>query len=141
MDESYQIVYVEKAELSAWGIIGEGVYNFNTQQYGRSAEKRLCFVVQTPDQDIVGGVLGLTYWDWFYIELMWVKDELRGQGYGRRLMTIAEDEARKRGVKNAYLDTFSFQAPTFYKKLGYKVFGELQNFPPGHTRYFLQKQL
>jgi len=54
---------------------------------------------------------------------------------------IAEDEARHRGAKNAYLDTFSFQAPDFYKKHGYRVFGELQDFPPGHQRHFLTKRL
>jgi hypothetical protein len=42
---------------------------------------------------------------------------------------------------HAYLDTFSFQAPDFYKKLGYEVFGELQDFPHGHQRYFMKKRL
>jgi len=76
-----------------------------------------------------------------HIDLLWVKDELRGRGYGHHLLTLAEQEARQRGAKNAYLDTFSFQAPDFYKQHGYQVFGELQDFPPGHQRYFLTKQL
>ena len=70
-----------------------------------------------------------------------IKEELRGQGFGHRLLTLAEDEARHRGAKKAHLDTFSFQAPDFYKQHGYEVFGELQDFPPGHQRYFLSKQL
>jgi len=73
--------------------------------------------------------------------LMWVKEELRGRGYGHRLLTMAEEEARQRGAKNAYLDTFGFQAPDFYKQHGYQVFGELEDFPAGHRRYFLRKQL
>ena len=52
-----------------------------------------------------------------------------------------EEEARQRGAKNSYLDTFSFQAPEFYKRNGYHVFGELQDFPPGHQRYFFTKRL
>jgi hypothetical protein len=44
-------------------------------------------------------------------------------------------------VKNVFLDTFSFQAPGFYQKLGYRVFGELVDFPPGHTRQYLTKRL
>jgi ribosomal protein S18 acetylase RimI-like enzyme len=141
MDEEFHIVYVDKPEESAWGIIGRGVGTYNEQQAGDNNFQRLCFVLRTPDQDIVGGVLGETYWDWLYIDLLWVKDELRGRGYGRRLMTAAEDEARQRGAKNAYLDTFSFQAPDFYRQHGYQVFGELQDYPPGHQRYFLRKQL
>jgi GNAT superfamily N-acetyltransferase len=141
MDEQYQIVYVDKPEESAWGIIGRGVGNYNEQQAGDSQFQRLCFVLRTPDEEIVGGVLGEIYWGWFYLDLLWVKDELRGHGYGHQLLTRAEDEARQRGAKNAYLDTFSFQAPEFYKQHGYQVFGELQDFPVGQQRYFLKKQL
>jgi len=54
---------------------------------------------------------------------------------------MAEVEARKRGARYAYLDTFDFQAPEFYKKYGYEVFGVLEDFPSGHTRYFMKKQL
>jgi len=72
---------------------------------------------------------------------MWLKEELRGRGYGHQLLLLAEEEGRKRGAKQVYLDTFSFQAPDFYKKHGYEVFGELHDFPPGHQRYFLTKQL
>ena len=86
-------------------------------------------------------MLGEIYWNWLYIDLLWVKDDLRGRGFGRRLMMIAENEARQQGAKNAYLDTFSFQAPDFYKKLGYEVFGELPDYPVGHQRFFLTKQL
>ena len=141
MDKEYNIVYEEKPEQSAWGIIGRGISNYNKQKAGDDASQLLCFVLYAPDQEIVGGVIGATYWDWFYLDLMWVKDELRGRGYGHRLLMLAEDKARQRGAKNAFLDTFSFQAPDFYKQHGYQIFGELDNFPPGHQRYFLTKQL
>ncbi len=138
MQEEHQIVYVDEPE---WGVIGPAISAYNKQQAGEDKSQRLCFVLHAPDQVIVGGVIGATYWDWFYLDLMWIKDEHRGRGYGHRLLTHAEDEARQRGAKNAYLDTFSFQAPDFYKQHSYQVFGELQNFPPGHQRYFLTKQL
>ena len=141
MDEEYSIVYVDNPEQSAWGIIGRGVGNYNTEQTGDNKFLRLCFVLHAPDQEIVGGVIGEIYWDWLYIDLLWVKDELRGRGYGHRLLTLAEDEARQRGAKNVYLDTLSFQAPDFYEQHGYQIFGELEDFPPGHQRYFLRKQL
>ena len=141
MDKEYSIVYVDKPEESAWGIIGRGIAHYNKQQAGDDKFQRLCFVLHAPDQEVVGGVLGEVYFDWLYVDLLWVKDELRGEGYGYRLMELLEDEARKLGAKNAYLDTFSFQAPDFYKRQGYQVFGELQDFPTGHQRYFLTKQL
>jgi ribosomal protein S18 acetylase RimI-like enzyme len=140
MDEDYHIRCVDKPDESVWGAIGGGIRNYNTQQAGDDKFQRLCFVLHAPDQVIVGGVIGATYWGWFYIDLLWVKDDLRGRGYGHRLLTLAEDEARQRGAKNVYLDTFSFQAPGFYQQHGYQVFGELQDFPPGHQRYFFTKQ-
>lgn len=141
MSEDYKIIYVEKPEESAWGIIGQGISQYNKQQAGDDNFQRLCFVLLASDQEIVGGVLGEIYWNWFHLDLLWVKDDLRGHGYGHRLLIAAEDEARQRGAMNVFLDTFSFQAPDFYKKHGYQIFGELQDFPLGHQRYFLTKQL
>jgi GNAT superfamily N-acetyltransferase len=141
MDNEYRIVYIDEPEQSAWGIIGRGIRTYNEQHAGDNHFQRLCFVLQSPAQEIAGGVLGEVYWDWLHVDLLWVRDELRGRGYGHRLLTRVEDEARRRGAKNAYLDTFSFQAPDFYKQHGYQVFGELQDFPPGHQRYFLTKRL
>ena len=137
-NEPFEIKYLEEP---AWDAIGGGLTDFNTRQAGDDKGKNLCFVLQTPEWKIVGGVIGATYWDWLYINLMWVREDLRGQGFGRQLLEKAETEARRRGAKRAYLDTFSFQAPAFYKKLGYEEFGRLEDFPVGHTRYFLVKTL
>ena len=141
MDEEFDIVYIDKPEESAWEIIWQGLQSFNIQQAGETKFQRLCFAFHTPNQEIAGGTLGEIYWDWLHVDLMWVKEELRGRGYGLRLLLAIEDEARRRGAKNAFLDTFSFQAPEFYKQHGYRVFGELPDFPSGHQRLFLTKQL
>jgi GNAT superfamily N-acetyltransferase len=138
MSEEFEIVQVDKPE---WGIIGPGISEYNTQQAGNDNGQNLCFVLRSPGEEIVGGVIGATYWDWLHVDLMWIKEEFRGRGYGHRLLMLAEEEARKRGAKNAYLDTFSFQAPDFYKQHGYRVFGELADFPTAHQRYFLTKEL
>jgi ribosomal protein S18 acetylase RimI-like enzyme len=138
MDEEYRIAALDQPE---WGVIGGGISAYNTQQAGDDNGKNLCFVLRNSNEEVVGGVISATHWDWFYINLMWIKEELRGRGYGGRLLALAEEEARRRGAKNAYLDTFSFQAPGFYKKYGYQVFGELQDFPTGHQRYYMKKQL
>lgn len=86
-------------------------------------------------------MIGATYWDWLYVNLMWVREDLRWQEFGRQLLEKAETEAKQRGAKHAYLDMFSFHAPAFYEKSGYAEFGRLEDFPAGHTRYFLVKTL
>lgn len=75
------------------------------------------------------------------MSLVWIDDKYRGKGFGKRLLESAEAHARKNGVKNVYLDTFSFQAPKFYKKLGYREFGRLDDFPAGHHRVWMTKPL
>lgn len=141
MNEEYDIVYVDKPEESAWGIIGRGLQNYNVQQAGEQNFQRLCFALRASNQEIMGGALGELYWDWFHLDLMWVQEELRGRGYGHRLLQAIEDEARRRGARNVFLDTFSFQAPEFYQRHGYRVFGVLPDFPAGRQRYFLTKAL
>ena len=141
MSEEYTIVQVEKPEDVMWEVIGGGIHNYNIHQAGDAQGKQVCFILYTPDQQIAGGLIGETHWGWFYINLMFIKEELRGRRYGHRILTLAEDEARRCGAKHAYLDTFSYQAPGFYKKHGYEVFGELKDFPLGHQRYYLKKEL
>ena len=141
MGKEYKIVQVEKPDDNMWGVIGGGIHNFNEQQAGDQGYKRICFVLYSPDQEVVGGLIGEIYWGWLYVDLLFIKEELRRHGYGSRILTLAEEEARRNGATNAFLDTFSFQSPDFYKKQGYQVFGELKDFPPGHIRYYLTKQL
>lgn len=141
MTEEYNIRYVEKPEVSAWEIIGRSLDRYNIQQAGEIGFQRICFVLESPDREIAGGVLGELYWNWLHVDLLWVKEELRGCGYGHGLLMHLEEEGRQRGARNVFLDTFSFQAPGFYKKHGYEVFGVLPDFPPGHQRYYLAKQL
>lgn len=141
MDEEYKIVFVEKPEESAWGIIGRGLGEYNNAKAGQENFQRICFALQSPNGEIMGGALGELYWEWFHLDLLWIREELRGHGYGHNLLASIEKEARKHGAKNVFLDTFSFQAPDFYIRHGYQVFGELKDFPVGHRRIFLAKSL
>jgi len=89
--------------------------------------------------EVVGGLRAATVWGWLEIKWLWIPEPLRGHGHGRRLVAAAEREAVSRGCRHAWLDTFDFQAPQFYARLGYDVFAALDDFPRGHTRYFLRK--
>ena len=73
------------------------------------------------------------------IDGLWLTEQLRGRGLGRRLLLAAEAVAIKRGCRGAWLGTFDFQARGFYERLGYTVFAELANFPDRHTHYHLLK--
>lgn len=138
MGEDYQIINSEKPD---WGTIGGAISQYNREHAGDDGSRTICYLLMSPDQEVVGGVIGVVYWDWFSLDLMWVKEELRGTGYGTRLLKLAEEKARENGARHVHVDTFSFQAPGFYEKHGYRVFGELKDFPSGHQRYYLRKEL
>ena len=99
------------------------------------------FFLRNDDGEIVGGALGNTWGLWLYVSDLWVDHSIRGKGYATKLMTAIEHLAVERGCRNSYLDTFSFQARPLYEKLGYKLFGTLENHPKGHSHYFLKKSL
>lgn len=91
--------------------------------------------------ELLGGIKGHTQRGWLYVGWLWVHEKSRKSGLGSQLMKLAENEALKRGCHASYLNTYSFQALEFYKKHGYEVFGELNDFPKGHSRIFLKKNL
>lgn len=98
-------------------------------------------VMAGQEPDLAGGLWGSVLWGWLKVELLWVHQAARGQGLGRQLLRRAEQEAVRGGARHAHLSTFSFQALEFCQKEGYEVFGQLPDFPVGHTRCYLKKQL
>jgi len=89
----------------------------------------------------VGGLWGQFYYDWLFVELLYIPEGERRRDVGSNLMAEAESLARRRGCVGVWLDTFSFQAPDFYRKLGYELFGALSDYPKGGKRYFFRKLL
>ena len=94
-----------------------------------------------PAGEVVGGVYCLLNWTWLHVSLLWVAPELRHQKLGSRLLREVESAAAERGCRHAHLDTFSFQAKQFYERHGYGVFAALDDYPLGHQRFFLRKDL
>ena len=92
------------------------------------------------DGPIRAGLIGHCYAGWMFIALIWVAADLRRSGIGSRLIAAAEQHAIEFGCHSAWVDTFSFQAPDFYPRFGYREFARL-DCPPDHHRIFLQKQL
>jgi ribosomal protein S18 acetylase RimI-like enzyme len=92
---------------------------------------------------IRGGLIGRTHAipQWLEISIIWVDEQIRRQGLGRQLMEEAEREACRRGCRYARLATSNFQAPGFYERLGYSLYGKLENCPPGETAYYYWKEL
>ena len=118
----------------------KGLVEYNRGKVGPHKWQSVAVVVNDARGKVLGGLTGWTGWGWMYVELFWLPEELRRQGHGRKLMELAEAEAKRRGCIGMYLNTASFQAPDFYPKLGFKPYGAIDEFPPGHKTYFLVKR-
>jgi GNAT superfamily N-acetyltransferase len=86
---------------------------------------------------LVGGLTGVIHWRWLYIRHFWINERARGRGLGRALIERARTTMEARGGAGVYLDTFDTGAATFYERCGFRRFGAIADFPPGHQRVFL----
>ena len=118
-----------------------GLVRFNRSKAGPLNYSRDVIAVRGRRGQLLGGLILQSYWRESYIELLWLSDRARAQGYGSRLMQEAERRALRRGSRLIHLNTYSFQAPAFYKKQGYRRFGSISGSPRGATRYFYVKRL
>ncbi|OEV05318.1 GNAT family N-acetyltransferase [Streptomyces oceani] len=90
---------------------------------------------------LVGGLVGYAWGSWLHIDLLWVDAPHRGGGLGSRLVNGAEQRASELGCGHSRVETWDFQAPNFYRKLGYAVVGVIEDYPPGLTDHLLVKSL
>jgi GNAT superfamily N-acetyltransferase len=116
------------AELLLRGLLAE-----NQPYLGALDHCRLCLMAHVGDKP-VGGLIAETARGLLFIDQFWLAPGYRRRGLGSRLLTAAEAEARRRGCRTAWLDTYDFQARPFYERHGYEVFDELGGLPGGHRR-------
>jgi GNAT superfamily N-acetyltransferase len=121
--------------------IKESLDSYNFRIVPPDNHQPLSFIVKSDTDEIIGGIIGGTYWDWLDIDRFWIKEEYRRLGLGTTLLKKMEEAAIQRGCNNAHLDTHDFQALYFYLKNGYVIKSELLDLPKGHTKYLLWKRL
>ena len=118
-----------------------GLREFNRPFVPAQGEGPLAILLRDEQGALAGGLLGYSYWGWLCVEILWLSQAARGQGYGSRMLEMAEQEAARRGCRHAFLDTTTWQAQPFYERHGYTVWGRLDDFPPGQARIFMKKAL
>jgi len=137
-----RIVNEDQASESDRQAIRDRLDGWNVAVTGRSDWFPVSVFLRDDDGTIRGGAIGDAWASWFHVTFLWVDEDRRGHGWGKRLLEAVEARARERGCTHVHLDTFSFQAgPHFYERFGYQVFGVLADHPPGHTHHYLWKRL
>ena len=136
-----RVVAEKKDAHKAARLLWRGLNSFNRRTKGPYRYSRLVLTSRSDSGRIVGGLILQSYWIESYVELLWLSEKARGEGRGRELIEEAEHRARRRGSRVMHLSTYSFQAPGFYEKLGFRRCGTIKGSPPGATRYFYLKRL
>ena len=125
--------------------IQDSLIQFNTQNVPFTQKipfEKINYVAKNEKKEITAGIKSILYgWGVLFVDLLWVSEAYRGHGIGSHLMHKVEETAKQKGCTLIHLDTFDFQAKDFYLKLGYEIFGTLEDCPPGHKRYYLKKKI
>ena len=136
-----ELVYDPLPGEALMRFLENGIIDHTLAATGISTWHPVGFFLKGPPGEWLGGCTGHVWGGWLHIKFLWVHARLRGQGQGTRLLDTAERFAAERGAAQSTLETHSYQAIDFYLKRGYTVFGELEDYPPGHRKFFLRKRL
>ena len=139
--QDLEIVFDPLPPESLSRFVTESLAAYNVAATGDSRWYPVGFFLKSARGEWLGGLLGNIWGGWLHVTHLWVAAPMRHRGNGTRLLRAAEEYAAERGCLAATLETASFEARPFYEKLGYEVFASLEDYPPGHTKYYLRKQL
>lgn len=141
MSMSANIVVAELADEADRDAIFRIILEHNRDHAQPTSFEPVAILLKDDDGMTIGGLWAKCYYDWMFVEYLAVPRSLRGQNIGARIMAAAEARAAALGCVGLWLDTFAFQAPGFYEKLGFTIFGRLPNHPVGGERLFFMKRL
>src|ERR1041384_4462722 len=99
--------------------IYNGLVDFNSGYFSDLNEIQCGIFVRQENGSIVGGLTGRFLYTTFHIQYLWVAKEYRFKGLGKTLMNTLESEVKPRGTLSLCVDTYTFQAPDFYKQHGF----------------------
>lgn len=134
-------VRLENKESHKAQEIGDLIRSYNRSKREEAESEPLNLYLEDEMGNLMAGLVAETFGNWLEIEYLFVKEELRGQGIGSKLLQQAENEAKNRNCRFAFVNTYQFQAPDFYLSHGYKEVFALQDYPYTGQRFYYQKDL
>ena len=134
-------IRLENIESQKSQVIGDLIRSYNCSKREAAESEPLNLYVEDDSGELMAGLVAVTFGNWLEIEYLFVKEDLRGQGIGSKLLQQAESEAKKRNCRYVFVNTYQFQAPAFYQKQGYKEVFTLKDYPYTGQRHYYQKNL
>jgi GNAT superfamily N-acetyltransferase len=141
MSDELRLVGSSAEDPEDLAVLRRGVHDYNTAITGWHDFRPIILVLRDRAGHVQGGLAAYVWGGWLQIEYVWISEPYRRQGWGSSLIETAEATGWSAGARHAYVETFSFQARPFYERHGYRVVGELTDFPPNESYYLMRKDL
>lgn len=122
-------------------IVEAGLLEFNSLVAPMSEIKEIAIYLKNEQNKIIGGGFGRGWGEIYEGQRLWVADEFRKSGLGKRILLAFEQAVLERGGRKIILETYSFQARPFYEKLGYRIVCEIGGMPNGIMKYIMIRDL
>ncbi|MBV9250512.1 MAG: GNAT family N-acetyltransferase [Acetobacteraceae bacterium] len=141
MRDEVQLVFDPLPGDALERLIEDNVIAYNLAATGSADWYPVGYFLRNARGEWLGGCIGNIWGGWLHVRWLWVAAAIRRRGHATRLMDAAEAMGAERGCGSATLETHSVEALAFYRARLYQVFGTLEDYPPGFTKYFLSKRL
>lgn len=135
------IILVKSPTLKERQYFEDKLLRFNESKIAGYSYDGFIYKINDDSNTVIAGINCKIGGGWLYIAGLWVSEKHRGKGLGEKLLAASERKAIEENCHSSYLFTYDFQAPDFYLKNGYKVFGELDRFCDNHVKIFMKKSL
>jgi ribosomal protein S18 acetylase RimI-like enzyme len=122
-------------------VVDSGLHLYNLAAADLGAVRPLACFARADSGEVIGGLRARQWGNAVEVQQLWVDEAHRRRGIGARLMHLLEQSAVGRGAAVIYLDTFSFQAPEFYRRCGYRAAARIDGFPQGIGKFLMVKRV
>lgn len=122
-------------------ILFNGINQESARVKGLNPIQTFCFSIENSQNEVCGGINGITYYGCLYIDMLWINSRLREKGWGTKLMQEAENLGKKEGCSFATVNTMDWEALSFYEKLGYRIEFIREGYEKNSKMYLLRKEL
>ncbi len=131
-----QIVDPHSEQLSE---VTNGLNSFGLEQTAGEAPVRVAILCEWRGSNVIGGAVGHSIRQRFFLTKLWVAEEHRSKGIGAELVGRMEAFAREHDCQDVVVDTMNAKAVSFYERLGYSVYLVNPNYIRRFDWHFLAK--
>jgi len=141
MADALRWEFTDSPQADDLDAVDAGLHLYNLKAADLAAVRPLACFARADSGEVIGGLRARQWGSAVEVQQLWVDEPYRRRGVAARLMQMLEQAAVERGATVIYLDTFTFQAPEFYRRCGYVTALRIDGFPDGIAKHLMVKHV